>query len=136
MGQQTRTDLATALLRVSFGLMFIAHGLYLKVFVFGFEGTAGFFGSLGLPGWTAFLVIAAETLAGIALVLGFLTRWASVAVIPVLLGAVWVHIGNGWVFSNQGGGWEYPAYLVILAVAQALLGAGAFSLDRKLGTGS
>ncbi|MDT8408706.1 MAG: hypothetical protein RQ741_03815 [Wenzhouxiangellaceae bacterium] len=55
------------------------------------------------------------------------------AILPVLLGALYVHLGNGWVFSNAGGGWEYPLYLVALAVAQFLLGAGAWSLDRKLG---
>jgi putative oxidoreductase len=52
--------------------------------------------------------------------------------IPLLLGATVVHAGNGWVFSGANGGWEYPAYLVIAALAQSLLGSGVFSLDRTL----
>ena len=58
----------------------------------------------------------------------------AAATIPLLLGALSVHAGNGWVFSNENGGWEYPAYLVVAAIAQALLGAGALSVER-LGTG-
>jgi len=50
----------------------------------------------------------------------------------VLLGALWVHIGNGWVFSAPNGGWEYPAFLVVIAAAVALLGDGAFALRRAL----
>ena len=51
--------------------------------------------------------------------------------VPVLLGAVWAHAGNGWVFSGTHGGWEYPLYLAVLAVAQVLLGEGALALARK-----
>ena len=97
---------AALLLRVSLGMMFIAHSLYLKVVVFTIPGTVQFFESLGLPGFSAYLVIAAESLGGIALVLGFYTRPVVIALVPVLLGALWVHSGNGWVFSAQGGGWE------------------------------
>ena len=40
---------AALTLRVSLGVMFIAHAL-LKLFVFSLPGTVGFFQSLGLPG--------------------------------------------------------------------------------------
>jgi putative oxidoreductase len=61
----------------------------------------------------------------------------SLALVPILLGAMWAHLGNGWVFSNANGGWEYPLYLAVLAAAQSLLGDGAFALklpggDRSL----
>lgn len=129
---------AALLLRVSLGVMFLAHSLYLKVFVFTLPGTVGFFESLGLPAIAAYLTILAEIAGGIALILGFQTRLVALAVIPVLLGAIWVHAGNGWVFSNQGGGWEYPLFLVVAALVQALLGSGAYAvkapalLGRKL----
>ena len=42
------------------------------------------------------------------------------ALIPVLGGALWVHAGNGWVFSNAGGGWEYPLFLIVVSVVVAL----------------
>ena len=133
MNDTNRIDHGIALLRISFGVMLFAHGFVLKLLTFGLAGTAGFFESIGFPGWTAYAVFAVETLGGIALIAGIGTRWVSAAIIPVLLGALYVHLGNGWVFSNEGGGWEYPLYLVVLAVAQFLLGPGSFSLERRLG---
>lgn len=119
---------AALVLRVALGVMFLAHSLYLKVFVFTVAGTVGFFESLGLPALLAYLTILAEIGGGIALILGFQTRLVAVALIPVLLGATWVHAGNGWVFSNAGGGWEYPVFLAVAAVVQALLGPGAYAV--------
>lgn len=119
---------AALILRVSLGVMFLAHSLYLKVFVFTVAGTVGFFESLGLPGFLAYLTIAAEILGGIALILGVQTRLVALALLPVLLGATWVHAGNGWVFSAEGGGWEYPVFLAVAAVVQGLLGNGAYAL--------
>ena len=119
---------AALLLRVALGIMFLAHSLYLKVIVFTVPGTVGFFESLGLPTVTAYLTIAAEILGGIALILGVQTRLVAVALLPVLLGATWVHAGNGWVFSAEGGGWEYPVFLAVAAVVQALLGDGAHAV--------
>lgn len=115
-------------LRVSLGVMFIAHSLYLKLAVFTLPGTVKFYESLGLPGFGAHLTILVEAIAGVMLILGAKTRIAAVAVLPVLLGASWVHWKNGWLFTNAGGGWEYPVFLAAAAVAQALLGDGAYGL--------
>jgi putative oxidoreductase len=71
-----------------------------------------------------------EAVGGVMLVLGVRTREVAAALIPILAGALWVHAGNGWVFSNAGGGWEYPVYLIVLSAAQVLLGEGAFALSR------
>jgi putative oxidoreductase len=109
-----------ALLRISLGLMFIAHGLILKYFTFTLAGTAQFFESIGLPGVLAYIVFLAETIGGILLVINFRTRWVALGLLPVLLGAAWVHIGNGWVFSNANGGWEYPLFLIVISVVVAL----------------
>lgn len=119
---------AALVLRVALGIMFLAHSLYLKVFVFTVAGTVGFFESLGLPAIAAYLTLLGEIGGGIALILGFQTRLVAVAVIPILLGATWVHSGNGWVFSAQGGGWEYPLFLAVAAAVQALLGSGAYAV--------
>jgi len=126
-----RREDGIALLRVSLGVMFIAHGLVLKYFVFTLAGTAGFFASIGLPGWLAYVVFAMETVGGALLVLGLGTRLVSLALVPVLIGAAWVHLPNGWVFSAPNGGWEYPVYLTVLALAQAVLGSGSYALDRR-----
>jgi putative oxidoreductase len=111
---------ASALLRVSLGVMYLAHSVVLKLFTFGLAGTAGYFASLGLPPSFAYLVFAAEAVGGVLLLANVATGWVSLALIPVLAGAFWVHAGNGWVFSNAGGGWEFPLFLIVVSVAVAL----------------
>lgn len=124
-----RTDLAALVLRATLGSALLAHGL-LKFLVFTLPGTAGFFASVGFPGWTAYIVAPFEVVAGVALVVGYRSSLVALAALPVLLGALSVHAGNGWLFTNPNGGWEFPATLVLLAVGVALLGDGAYSLRR------
>ena len=125
---ETRTaPYAALVLRLSLGLMFVAHAL-LKLLVFTLPGTAQFFQSMGLPGPLAYAVFAAELVGGVLLIAGLGSRWVAAALVPVLLGATWAHIGNGWLFSAPNGGWEYPAFLTVAAVVQALLGDGAYAL--------
>lgn len=131
MTQDRLTDTATFLLRVALGAMFLAHSLILKLFVFTLPGTANFFGSIGLPGWFAYVVFAAEAIGGAMLVLGIQARWVALALAPILAGATWAHSGNGWMFGYPNGGWEYPLYLTLLAVVQAMLGDGAYALSRS-----
>ena len=116
------------LLRVSLGVVYLAHSLYLKLFVFTLPGTAQFFDSIGLPGLMAYLVFAVEAIGGVALILGLYVRPVALALVPVALGATWAHLGAGWLFSNAGGGWEYPLFLAVATAAQALLGEGAYAL--------
>lgn len=133
MQNQNSADYAALLLRVSMGVMFLAHGFLLKVMVFTPAGTFKFFESIGYPGFFAYLVILGETLGGIALILGILTRVASVLLIPIMLGALWLHLPNGWVFSAAKGGWEFPAFWTVALIVQALLGNGAYALhDRAM----
>jgi len=127
----TRADYAALILRLSMGIGFLAHA-WLKIAVFTPAGTVQFFESLGLPGPLAYLVIFAELAGGIALILGLWTRWVSLALIPILLGAVFAHWGAGFFFSNQGGGWEFPAFWAAGLAALVLLGDGAYAL--KLGS--
>lgn len=136
MTQHQLTETATFLLRVALGAMFIAHSMILKLFVFTLAGTAGFFSSMGLPGWFAYVVFTAEAIGGVLLVLGVQTRWVALALAPILAGATWAHSGNGWMFGYPNGGWEYPLYLTLLAVVQAMLGDGAYALVRSAPIGS
>ena len=124
----SQQQLATLLLRVSLGAIYLAHGLYLKVFVFTLPGTAQYFESLGLPGAFAYLVFAGETLGGLALLLGFQVRLASAGLVLIAAGATWFHLGSGWLFSNAGGGWEFPAFLAVATLVQGLLGSGPYAL--------
>ena len=131
MKQINLNDVVVFLLRISLGIVLIAHSLYLKIFVFTMDGTTGFFVSLGLPAWLAYVVLAMEAVTGIMLILGIQARWAAIVIVPVLLGATWAHLGNGWMFAYEGGGWEYPLYLSLLAVVQFLLGDGAFAMVKS-----
>ena len=116
------------LLRVSLGILFLAHGLLLKVFTFTIPGTVGYFQSVGYPGFFAYLVIAGEIGCGLALLLGVWTRPISLLLMPIMIGATLQHVAGGWLFTNQGGGWEFPVFWTAALVAQALLGDGAFAL--------
>jgi putative oxidoreductase len=126
----TPADLGVTLLRVALGIMFLAHSVVLKLMTFGLDGTAQFFVSTGLPVWLAYAVFLAEMIGGVLLVLGVQARWVALALSPILLGAlITVHFANGWVFTAPNGGWEYPAYLFVLCIAQTLLGDGAFAMS-------
>ena len=129
-------DLRTAaygalLLRVSLGVLALAHGL-LKVFVFTVPGTVQFFQSLGYPALFAYLVILGEIAGGLALIAGVWTRVISLLMLPILIGAALAHLGNGWLFSAPNGGWEFPVFWTAALLVQALLGDGTYALKLRL----
>lgn len=123
-------DIGAFITRVALGAVLIAHSLYLKLFVYGLPGTAQFFESIGLPAVSGYVVFLVEAISGLALIAGYRTRLAATAAIPILLGATWAHSSYGWVFSNEGGGWEYPLFLAVIALAQTFLGSGALNLSK------
>ena len=137
MTTQSNTDLAALALRLSSGVLFLAHG-WMKVTLFTIPGTVAFFESLGLPGFFAYLTILGELGGGLLLIAGIAVRLVSLPLIAILLGSVWAHAGFGWTFSNEGGGWEFPLFWTVVQGVIALLGAGAYALrlpviDRALG---
>jgi putative oxidoreductase len=122
------------LLRISMGVLFILHGVYLKAMVFGMAGAGKFFASMGLPEWFAWVVMLYETIGGLMLILGIGTRWVSVFLGLHLLAAAYLgHAANGWNFSNKGGGYEYPVFWAIACFALALIGSGANALRPDAG---
>jgi putative oxidoreductase len=116
------------LLRIALGIVFIVHSAYLKVIVFTVPGTVGFFQSLGLPAIAAYAVMTAEIIGGAMLIVGFRVRETALVLAVIALGATWTHWGAGWLFTNEGGGWEYPLFLAVACLVQALLGAGELRL--------
>ena len=131
MAHEDKTGMAygALLLRVSLGTMYLTHGVVLKWMTFGFDGTAKYFASVGFPGPLAYATILAELAGGVMLILGVQSRFVALVLSPILFGALWVHSANGWVFTAQGGGWEYPLYLIVLSIVQVLVGDGAHALS-------
>lgn len=126
----TSGSIGVTLLRVSLGVMWISHAM-LKVLVFTLPGTAQFFGSVGLPGILAYPVLGAEIIGGLALILGIYARQVSLALIPVMAVAAWVHFPNGWLHTSPGGGWEYPVFLIAASFSLWLMGDGALAVRRS-----
>lgn len=127
----SKNDLGLLVMRIALGSALLAHGL-MKYFVFTLPGTVGFFESLGIPGFMAYLVFLGEVGGGLFILLGIQTRLMAALMVPILVGATVVHIPNGWSFSAQGGGWEYPAFLTAASIALALTGEGSVSLGKRL----
>lgn len=127
MSETKAADFAALILRVTLGSAFVAHAL-LKVLVFTMAGTEAFFMKLGYPGFFAWIVMLAEMLGGVALIAGVQVRIVSALLVPIMIGALLVHLPNGWLFTATGGGWEYPAFWTAALLVQFLLGAGRYSL--------
>ena len=128
MIKEKSAPFAALVLRVSLGILFLAH-VGLKLFVFGVPGFVGYFASLGLPAIAAYLTIALELIGGLALIFGVYASWLALPLAAEMLGTiVLVHGANGWLFTNKGGGWEYPAFWAVALIVLFLLGDGAYAL--------
>lgn len=124
----TRTDVGLTILRVVTGAIFVAHGAQ-KIFVYGFAGVSGAFQGMGIPfpGITGPLTGLVELFAGLALVVGLLTRLAGFGLAITMLGAIaFVHLAAGFFAPT---GFEFPLALLAATSALAFTGAGRFSLD-------
>lgn len=118
-------------LRVVLGVIYIMHA-YLAVFVYGPSGMTAFQQSRGIPfpELGTWYVIVAHGLGGICLVLGVLVRWAALINVPAMAGALFfVHLHQGF-FMGKDGGYEYVLLVLGATIAQALLGAGAFTFRK------
>jgi putative oxidoreductase len=124
-------DVGLLILRVIAGITFFAHG-YQKVFTFGFGGVAGFFGQIGvpMPGISGPAIAILESVGGLALVLGLLTRVFGFLFACDMLGAILFARAKGGFFSPNG--MEFELALCAAAATLAIVGGGGFSVDGAL----
>lgn len=126
---------AALLLRVTMGVLFLAHALVWKVWTAGMVHVVPWFVSQGYPAWFAWFVTGLEAAGGIALILGWRTRWVALALALLMAGIVRQQFGNGWIYTSTHGGWEYPAFWTVALIVQALLGPGALAWKPRLSRG-
>ena len=118
------------LLRLILGIVYVMHA-YLALAVFGPAGMIAYQIKNGVPfpEIATWYLILAHGLGGIFLVLGLYPRWAALANVPAMLGAlIFVHLKNGF-WAHQGG-YEYVLVLLVATVAVAMIGGGALALKR------
>ncbi|WP_420632248.1 DoxX family protein [Candidatus Leptofilum sp.] len=127
-----KADVAMTIIRVAVGIIFFAHG-WQKIFTFGFEGTGGFFGSIGIPaaGFFAIVVSLLELLGGLALILGIGTRIVGLLLaIDMIVALLVVHLPNGFFVSENG--YEFVLILGVASLSFAITGASSILLDNRL----
>jgi putative oxidoreductase len=137
----TSPSWAIAVVRVTLGVIFFAHGAQ-KVFGwfggYGLKGTTGYFVSIGLPLPMAYAACFLELLGGVGLLLGLFTRLAALAIIAMMAGAIAkVHWPHGFFINweltpGKGHGLEANLAFIAMAVACVIAGGGALSLDALL----
>ena len=120
---------STLLLRVVLGITFFVHGLV--KFQGGIENTVGWFDSIGIPGFMAYVVALIELVGGFALIIGFGTKIVSALLAIVMLGATLkVKLAVGFLGNGQMAGYELDLALLVMAVFLAVNGSKMLSLDQ------
>lgn len=123
-------EIGAVILRLVLGFTFFMHGF--DKFQGGIENTAGFFSSIGLPGFMAYIVGGIEVVGGLAVIVGLGTRIISALFAVIMLGAIlMVKIGNGFL-----GGYELDIVLMAVAIYLFFKGNTILSIDSKLPKGS
>jgi putative oxidoreductase len=141
MSDADAIDLVLLVFRVGIGAVIAAHGVNHIGWQGGelgtkIEGTAGWFGSMGMrpPLLQAWLASITEIGAGVLLILGLLTPLGAAGLFGVMFVAfVIAHRDKGFFIFNPGQGWEYVVVLALCAMALGALGPGSWSLDDALG---
>ena len=128
------TYYAPLLLRVTLGLLFIAH-LYWKFAVFpgGLNQWWSNFAINGYPRFVPWYVISAELAGALLLIPGLYTRWVSLYAAPMMLGAAYFWaVRKGFWFAAAGA--EFPIAWSPMLIVQSMLGDGPYALRMRNGS--
>lgn len=124
-------EVSTFILRVVLGATFFVHGLV--KFQGGIENIAGWFASIGLPGFMAYGVGLLEVVGGIALIVGFGSRIVSALFVLLMAGAIIkVKLAGGFLGNGQGAGYELELAFLAMSLLIAINGSKLFALDQLL----
>lgn len=121
---------AALLLRLALGSAWLSHA-FLKLAAFSMPLLAGFLNAEGMPTPMSWPVVLLELAGGSMIVLGAYGPVASLALLPLLAGSLLAHVGNGIFATVPGGGWLYPAILMMGALLHARIGDGAGALVAR-----
>ncbi|MEW6043105.1 MAG: DoxX family protein [Thermoproteota archaeon] len=113
-------------IRASVGAIFIAYGLQ-KFDPIWREHLIGF----GLPPELQIPIALAETIGGIALIVGVLTRITGVIFSVILIDAIFHIRWNNGFFIAQGG-WDYDLALLAMMLLVIVVGSGSISVSSRL----
>ena len=123
-------ELGLVILRVVLGASFLTHGI--MKFSAGIAGTVGWFDSIGIPGFLAYVVALIELVGGIAMILGIGTRIVAALFALVMLGAIFTaKISIGFAGNGQMAGWELDLAFLAMSVALFVSGSEKFALLTK-----
>jgi len=140
----TDGNLSGTILRVALGVVMFPHGAQKLLGMFGGGGLSAslkmFESAFNVPVYLALAAVLAESVGAVALVVGFCTRLAALAIAIDMAVAVYlVHSKVGffmnWTGSQKGEGFEYHILAIAIALALSIKGGGLWSVDRVLAGG-
>lgn len=126
-----KLSIVTTIMRVVLGILFLAHGV--SKFQMGLDGVSGWFQSIGIPGFMAYIVAPIELVGGILLIVGLFTRYVSILLILILIGAIFTaKLSAGLMGNGQSAGYELDLAFMVIALYLAVADRTRWSLDHLL----
>ena len=133
---QTDADYVCTFLRTIAGIIIFPYGMQKLLGWFdgvGIKGTLEQMKVRKIPQFIGWLIIIGQSLGSIALIFGFLGRIAAGGLFIVFIGALIVHLPDGWAMNwfgtKNGEGIEYHVLLLSLLLIVIVRGSGAMSID-------
>ncbi|MNI02201.1 putative oxidoreductase CatD [compost metagenome] len=125
----TKITLVSTIMRVLLGILFVAHGI--SKFQMGLGNVADWFGSLGVPGFVAYVVALLELIGGILLIIGLFTRYVSILFVIMLIGAIiTTKFSAGLLGNNQAPGYELDLTFMMMAIYLSVSDPTPLSIDQ------
>ncbi|WP_454193313.1 DoxX family protein [Paenibacillus sp. Marseille-Q7038] len=121
-----KMNIVTTIMRVVFGILFLAHGM--DKFNTGLGNVAGWFDSINIPGFLAYIVGPVELIGGILLILGLFTRYVSAILFVILLGAVLTAKLSAGLLN----GYELDLSFMLIALYLVVAETTRWSLDHLI----